>query len=111
MEVLLAEFSLDPTILLSGPGETEFFVTNQGAIEHQLVVIRTDQAPSDLAVVDGKVDEAQAGPVMGEIETDVLQPGQSGFMSLDLEAGTYVLICNIAGHYEAGMRAGITLTD
>jgi uncharacterized cupredoxin-like copper-binding protein len=111
VEVALVEFGLEPTVLVSGPGETAFFVTNHGAIEHELVVIRTDRPASELVVVNGQVDLASAGVVKGKIGTNDLQPGASGFLSLDLEPGMYALICNIPGHYEAGMSAGLTLAN
>ena len=30
-------------------------------------------------------------------------------LALDLAPGKYVLICNVAGHYQLGMRAGLEL--
>jgi uncharacterized cupredoxin-like copper-binding protein len=111
VEVVLSEFAVEPTVLETGPGNTAFFVTNRGAIEHEFVVIRTDTAPDALVVADGVVDQASAGEVVGEIETDVLQPDASGFMSVGLAPGKYVLICNIPGHYEAGMQAEFMLEN
>jgi uncharacterized cupredoxin-like copper-binding protein len=111
VEVFLSEFAVEPTVLETGPGTTAFFVTNHGEIEHEFVLIRTDAASDALAVAGGQVDLASAGEVMGEIETDVLQPDASGFLRLDLVAGKYVLICNVPGHYEAGMQAGFTQED
>jgi uncharacterized cupredoxin-like copper-binding protein len=38
---------------------------------------------------------------VGEIaETE---PGKTGTHTFKLKAGNYVMICNIAGHYQAGM--------
>jgi uncharacterized cupredoxin-like copper-binding protein len=31
-------------------------------------------------------------------------------LALDLEAGPYVLICNVPGHYESGMHAAFEVT-
>ena len=46
------------------------------------------------------VDEEQIND-RGEVSE--LDPGQSGSLSLNLKSGTYMLLCNVAGHYKAGM--------
>ena len=111
VSVEVSDFLVEPTVVQSGPGKTAFFVTNHGAIEHEFLVVRTDVPASDLMVVSGQVDLAQAGTVAGRIGTEDLQPEASGFLQLDLEPSAYALICNIPGHYEAGMRAGFTLEN
>ena len=111
VSVEISEFSVEPTVIQSGPGQTAFFVTNHGSIEHEFLVVRTDVPASDLMVVNGQVALAQAGTVAGRIGTEDLQPEASGFLQLDLEPSAYALICNIPGHYEAGMRAGFTLAN
>ena len=111
VSVEVFEFAVEPTVVQSGPGKTAFFVTNHGAIEHEFLVVRTDVPASDLIVVSGQVDLAQAGTVAGRIGTKDLQPETSGYLQLDLEPSAYALICNIPGHYEAGMRAGFTLSN
>ena len=37
------------------------------------------------------------------------KPGQSGEITLDLTKGTYMLVCNIAGHYRAKMYTMLTV--
>ena len=63
---------------------------------------------------DGSVPEDEVD-VVDEIEG--LAVGDSGEVTVDLEAGAYVLICNIVqeeadgtieAHYERGMRTGLT---
>ena len=111
VSVEVSEFVVELTVVQTGPGKTAFFVTNHGAIEHEFLVVRTDAPASGLMVVSGQVDLAQAGTVAGRIGTEDLQPEASGFLQLDLEPGAYALLCNIQGHYEAGMRAGFTLAN
>jgi uncharacterized cupredoxin-like copper-binding protein len=36
-------------------------------------------------------------------EGDGIAPGESGWVTLQLAPGRYELICNLAGHYAAGM--------
>lgn len=111
VSVEVSEFVVELTVVQTGPGKTAFFVTNHGAIEHEFLVVRTDAPASGLMVVSGQVDLAQAGTVAGRIGTEDLQPEASGFLQLGLEPGAYALLCNIQGHYEAGMRAGFTLAN
>ena len=40
-------------------------------------------------------------------ETDA---GKTVTKTLDLKAGTYVLVCNIEKHYAQGMRMGFTVS-
>ncbi len=47
-----------------------------------------------------KVDEDAAGH-LGEVAE--LEPGASGSLTLTMKPGTYILYCNIPGHYAAGM--------
>ncbi|WP_245455931.1 sulfocyanin-like copper-binding protein [Mesorhizobium sp. M7A.F.Ca.US.008.03.1.1] len=38
-----------------------------------------------------------------------LDPDKSGTLTVDLKAGKYLLICNVPGHYGAGMWAEFTV--
>lgn len=85
-------------------GEVEFSVRNDGEVAHQLVVLRTKQDADDLPVKDGVVrTDAKGIDEVGSIQ--LLASGASESLRVDLEAGSYVLICNIAGHYPSGMHA------
>lgn len=87
-------------------GEITFAVSNEGSIGHNLRIIKTD-LPTDALPSDGiAVDETQVNVVA---ETPDLGPGESDEIAATLEAGSYVLICNIAGHYDAGMNAAFTV--
>jgi uncharacterized cupredoxin-like copper-binding protein len=93
-----------PESVAAGP--TTFTLTNAGNREHEMVVLQTDTPYDQLEVnSEGKVSEDDS---LGEVpETP---EGESGSVTLDLEAGAYVLVCNIADHYEQGMRAAFTVT-
>lgn len=89
-------------------GEITFAVSNVGSILHNLRVIRTD-LPPDALPLDATglaVDEAEVNVVA---ESADLLPDESDQAVANLEAGSYVLICNIAGHYDAGMSVGFTV--
>ncbi|MDC4207083.1 MAG: hypothetical protein MPW14_25480 (plasmid) [Candidatus Manganitrophus sp.] len=75
-----------------------------------MVILKTDLPADTLPLENEKVDETSAGRVMGEIEP--FEPTTQKNLTLDLEPGSYVLLCNIVetengeseGHYRMGMR-------
>ena len=82
----------------SAKGKTTFDVDNVGHIVHEFVVIKTDKRANGLGT-------GQRVPENGNVgETGDVQPGASKTLSLKLPAGHYALICNIPGHYAAGMQ-------
>jgi uncharacterized cupredoxin-like copper-binding protein len=96
--------ALDAQTVPAGP--TEFTITNQGTAEHEFVVIATDLAADQLPVAAGIVvlDGLQ---VVGQALA--IQPGTTTTLTVDLAAGPYVIICNIPGHYLAGMHTTLTV--
>ena len=90
-------------------GSTTFTVDNAGPSVHEFVVFQTDLSPDALPVDEtGNVDEEGEGVThLDEIED--IGVGCAATLTLDLEAGNYVLICNLPGHYQAGMHAPLTV--
>jgi uncharacterized cupredoxin-like copper-binding protein len=116
VEVTLQEFSVG-TIPASAPaGTVTFEVSNIGPDDtHEFVVISTDLGPTELPTgKDGAVLETGEGmEVIDEIEDLAVDTSET--LAVDLEAGSYVLICNIydkdeqESHYQEGMRTGFTV--
>lgn len=113
----LAEQSIKATLLSDSirlephdakAGRITLDVTNaaSNAMEHELVVLRTDLADSALPVSKGRVLERRMTKI-GEVEG--LAPGQRKRMTVKLGPGRYVLICNKPGHYEAGMHTALVV--
>ena len=96
--------SVDKTSAPSG--QVTFETANKGAIPHELVVIQTDLPAESLQLSDGKVDEKKL-KVAGEIEEYQANKTEKG--TFGLAPGKYVLICNVPGHYQGGMRLGFTV--
>ncbi|MFT2212329.1 plastocyanin/azurin family copper-binding protein [Rhizobium giardinii] len=100
---------LDQQTVSAGPAI--FKVHNDAAgEEHEMVLVRLKSADAKIPLLTEKhrVDEKQLQS-LGEVED--LAPGADGQLKADLEAGTYLLLCNLKGHYEAGMQAVLTVTD
>ena len=95
---------------LSSPaaGAVTFEVHNNGELVHELVIIKTGLDEAALPVVGDLVDEEGAGiEVIDEVPE--FDPGGAEILTVDLEAGSYVLICNVEEHYGEGMHATLTV--
>jgi uncharacterized cupredoxin-like copper-binding protein len=106
IEVVLTDFAVRPSADSAPHGSVTFAARNGGEVAHELVVIRSDAEPGALPQAEGKVDEAQVD-VVGEIPE--MKPGTGDSEAFELEAGRYLLICNVVGHYAAGMVATFTV--
>lgn len=91
-------------------GQVSFRVANVGTLVHELVVLPLRRAANvgDRPVKgDNRVDEAgsvgEASQSCGAGAGSGIAPGALGWVTLDLRAGDYELICNLPGHYAAGM--------
>jgi uncharacterized cupredoxin-like copper-binding protein len=113
VNVVVQEFSINPSVSTAASGDITFIVANAGPDDiHEFVVLRTDLAPDALPTDGtGAVDESAAGmTVIDEIED--LAVGATEHLTVTLEAGAYVLICNIfdeseqEAHYQMGMYTG-----
>jgi uncharacterized cupredoxin-like copper-binding protein len=110
VHVSLTEWGIAPAhgeTFEADAGELVFEIHNEGAAPHDLKVIRTDLSPDALPVTDGLVDQEAAGEVIGGVEP--IPGGEIYVEPYHLEAGDYVIICTIAGHYQQGMSAGLTV--
>src|SRR5437773_12170422 len=87
-------------------GKIKIGVRNLAAMEHSFEVIKTELPPDKLPV-DGASAKAKEDGKVGEIKS--LPAGKSGAVTVDLQPGKYVFICNIAGHYQLGMHTGFTV--
>jgi uncharacterized cupredoxin-like copper-binding protein len=107
VEVSLSEWAVEPDAASVAAGEVTFVVRNDGTVHHELAVIKSDLDPAALPMEGGKVDEGAAGELIGRTET--FSPGETKTITFDLVPGDYVLLCNLLGHYEAGMFTGFTV--
>lgn len=100
----VAEMSISLDTNVVSAGEVRFIVRNVGAVEHEVVVIKTDVSQDKIGPGDEPDKVSEDGSV-GEV--DEIAPGTTKSATLTLPAGKYVLICNEPGHYAAGMHTAL----
>lgn len=99
VKIQLMEWMVMPSTMSVRAGKVTFVVKDTGKLKHNFVVLKTNTAPNKLMIMGGKA--MQTGLVG---KTSTLKPGQTRRLTLTLKRGRYVLICNLPGHYKAGMR-------
>ena len=75
---------------------------------HEMVIspVKEMHTPLPYDKVGNKVDEDAAGH-LGEVAE--LEPGEKGALKLTLKPGSYILYCNVPGHYALGMWTLLTV--
>ncbi len=109
VNVTLTTYGISLSTATVRAGSVTFNVKNDATdLIHEFVVVKTD-TPADQLTLDaeGNVTE-ESLTVVDEIED--IEIGKGGELTVDLAAGHYVLICNVAGHYKGGMHADLTVT-
>jgi uncharacterized cupredoxin-like copper-binding protein len=118
VDVTVQEFAVIPAESSAPAGDVTFDVMNEGPDDtHEFVVYKTDLAPDALpTAADGSVDEEGEGvELIDEIED--IAVGDTPTLTVTLDAGSYVFICNIVeeeggetiAHYQQGMRVAFTV--
>lgn len=92
-------------------GQVNFAVTNIGAIQHELLVFKSDLRPAAYPV-DSRGDIIEDGPGITLVSRgDKIAPGATQQRVVDLtQPGTYLFVCNLPGHFKAGMFRVVTVT-
>ncbi len=104
--------TLDEFVVTADPGNANaggvsFNVTNDGTGLHNFRVIRTELAADALPVTSNRVDETQVDIVA--LSSGNIAAGANQAVQATLDAGGYVLICNVPGHYTQGMHLAFTV--
>jgi uncharacterized cupredoxin-like copper-binding protein len=84
-------------------GKVTFQVRNVGQLPHEFVVLKTDKSANGLGTGSRVPEDGNVG------ETGDVPTGGSKTLKLKLKPGHYALICNLPGHYAAGMHTDFTV--
>lgn len=109
IQVTATEMKFDLSQSTVPAGSVEFETTNKGKMPHEMVVIKTDLPLEKLPLKGDKLDEDKAGKEIGEIEEDDLKSGTTKTLKVNLTPGKYLIVCNLPGHFKAGMRTFLTV--
>ena len=98
-------------------GTVSFLVTNGGGIKHEMVILplpASQRVGTRPIGANAKVDEAgslgEASNNNGKDAGEGIEPGASSWTTINLAPGQYELVCNLPGHYSAGMYTQLTVT-
>jgi len=110
LAIYLSEWSVAlPTSMSTGP--VNVTITNIGTMQHELLVFKSDLAP-DAYPVDSQGTIIEDGPGITLVSRgDPISPGKTETRVVDLtQPGTYLFVCNLPGHFKAGMFRVVTVT-
>ena len=127
----IPDYTMTPDTMSVGAGMVMFTTTNDGLLEHQLLVVKLlehDLDLTNLPVVDTVLIERQFGDdtfivdaegnqwghiIGGHVGHDTMEhiaAGETEERSVNLAAGEYMLLCNLETHYQLGMWSEFTVT-
>ena len=96
-------------------GPVTFLITNSStSMAHELVGFLTKTAAGAYPITSfegqaNRVDEAKAGVAV--VDTGAaLKPGETQMLTVNMKSGHYAMVCNLAGHYAAGMHQDFYVT-
>ncbi len=84
VEVKLGDLFIDPDGISAPAGPVTFKVENTGGIDHNFVIEGVDS-------------------------TEMISPAGTEELSVDLQEGSYTVICAVPGHADGGMKATLTV--
>ena len=106
----LADYTITLDESSGDAGELTFDVTNDAEQTHEFVIFQTDLAADALPTnEDGDVDEEGEGVTLID-EIEDIEAGSDESLTVNLDAGSYVFICNLPGHYRQGMHTTFTVS-
>jgi uncharacterized cupredoxin-like copper-binding protein len=90
-------------------GKTRITSTNTGVAQHELLVFKSDLDPSAYPVdAAGNIKEEGAGVKLVSDGANI-DPAGTQVRLLNLAPGKYLFLCNIPGHFKAGMFTVVTV--
>jgi uncharacterized cupredoxin-like copper-binding protein len=101
------QLTIDQDTVPAGP--ITFAVTNRSkSVTHELLLVKLSSQDTKLPY-DEKDSKVVEGKLTKVVDSDDIKPGVKKMITVVMKPGDYLLICNQAGHYLAGMRATLTV--
>ena len=104
LTINMSEFAFDPQDVVAKAGNVTISAPNDGDLEHELVLLKTDADPAALPMKGGEVDESTSVGEIADVEAGATKEG-----TFKLTPGKYAMVCALPGHYEGGMYGSLTV--
>ena len=104
LAVTMKDYRVELSVDTVKAGTVKIGIKNAGGMEHSFELIKSD-LPFDKLPVDSGAAKAKEDGLVKQVKS--LGVGKVSVVTADLAAGNYVIICNVAGHYQLGMRAAL----
>ena len=102
----MKEYSITLNTPTVKSGVVKFGIRNLGTMVHDFNLIKTDLAPDKL-LIDTAAGKAKTDGLVKQMIN--IAQGRATTVDADLAPGHYVIICNVASHYQLGMRTELTV--
>jgi uncharacterized cupredoxin-like copper-binding protein len=111
LEIKMGDYFFSPASGTTAAGKTVIEAPNEGAVEHELVVFKTNMDPAKLPTeAGGGVDEERLDEIAEEAgEVPDVEAGETKSGKFNLTPGRYVIFCNLPSHYAQGMYGTLTV--
>lgn len=112
LEIKMGDFFFAPSNATAKAGQTTIEAPNEGSVEHELVLFKTNMDPAKLPTeASGEVDEEKMDQIAEEGgEVPDVEAGETKSGKFELTPGKYVMFCNLPGHYAQGMYGTLTVS-
>ena len=101
--VVATEFAFDPSnVTVAAAQAVTITLNNLGSIEHEWTILKAGTNISS----ETEFDESQ---VLFKVPS--VAAGASASGTFNVPAGSYQIICNIQGHFDAGMKGTLTASS
>ncbi|MCA1840001.1 MAG: sulfocyanin-like copper-binding protein [Actinomycetota bacterium] len=109
--IALSDFAINGAKPTVSGGTYSVSISNAGKVQHELLVFKSDLTPDQYPLKDGDVAEDGQGVSLIS-DGDNINPGEHQSRVVNLKApGKYLFVCNLPGHFKAGMHAEFTVTN
>lgn len=111
VEIKMGDYFFAPNSASAKAGQTTIEAPNEGSVEHELVLFKTNMNPANLPTESsGGVDEEKLDKEAEEVgEIADVEAGDTKSEEFNLSPGKYVMFCNLPGHYAQGMYGTVTV--
>jgi uncharacterized cupredoxin-like copper-binding protein len=108
--VTLRDFRIAVSNRPVATGEISLDINNRGPSTHEFLIVRTSLGSSDLPLGQDGLTVDEESPLLHFVKEDSdLDVGDTRVMQVHLRPGSYVLYCNLEGHYLGGMHASLVV--